>query len=312
MSVLAAPFRWIFNQPYLLLTLAPLFWAGNAVVGRAVVEAFPPVLLAQFRWIGAALLILPFAWRYIRADLPVIRRHFWPLTLLTLSGITVFNTLLYTALAYTTALNVVLLQAAIPLAIALIVFFLYRERLTGGQLAGILVSLFGVATIVSGGDWRVLAELELNPGDAIMLFAVFVYGLYSSLLKRRPALHWLSFLGVTVTWGAILLLPATAFSLARGAEVTISAGTLLAGIYVILFPSVLSYICFNRGVDLVGPNRAGPFFHLVPLFGALMSVVLLGEPFTLAHAVGATCILGGVFVASRRRRNRVEPPEMTP
>ncbi|MBZ8135483.1 DMT family transporter [Afifella sp. IM 167] len=313
MASLAAPFRWLFNRPYLLLTLTSLFWAGNAVVGRAVVETFPPILLAQLRWTGAAMLILPFARSALKEDWPVIRRHFGALTLMSLCGITIFNTLLYTALAYTTALNVVLLQAAMPLTIALVVFVVFRERLTGGQFAGIIVSFIGVAIIVSGGDWHVLMHLKLNPGDAMMLLAVIVYGIYSALLKRRPPLHWLSFLAVTVTWGAVMLLPASIFELAQGARIEMSFSSAAALFYVVVFPSVLAYICFNRGVDLVGPNRAGPFFHFVPLFGVILSVTLLGERFTVAHAVGAACILGGVFLASRRQRvrNRVEPPGMS-
>jgi len=310
MGFLAAPLRWLFNQPYLLLTLTSLFWAGNAVVGRAVVETFPPILLAQLRWTGAALLILPFALPVLKQDWPVIRRNWALLTLISVCGITIFNTLLYSALAYTTALNVVLLQAAMPLTIALVVFVLFRERLTGGQFAGIIVSFIGVATIVSGGDWHVLMHLKLNPGDAMMLVAVVVYGTYSALLKRRPALHWLSFLAVTVSWGAAMLLPASINELARGARIEMSLSSAAALFYVVVFPSVLAYLCFNRGVDLVGPNRAGPFFHFVPLFGVILSVTLLGERFTFAHAIGAACILGGVFLASRRQRgrNRVEPP----
>ncbi|MDQ0326123.1 drug/metabolite transporter (DMT)-like permease [Rhodopseudomonas julia] len=314
MRVLFAPFRWLFDQPYLLLTLTSLFWAGNAVVARAVIDDFSPILLAQLRWGGAALLILPFAMKTLRADWPVIRRHLGVLTLMALCGITLFNTLLYWALEYTTALNVVLLQATTPLAIAFVVFMLFRERLTFGQLAGIVVSLIGVVVIVSRGQLQVLAHLRLNPGDVIMLIDVVIYATYSALLKRRPPLHWLSFLAITVGWGAIMLLPASALDLMRGGHVDINAASLAALFYVAVFPSVLAYICFNRGVDLIGPNRAGPFFHLVPLFGAILAVFALGESFTYAHAFGGVCILGGVFLASRRQRlkKRVEPERSLP
>ncbi len=303
-ALLSAPFRLLWGQPYVLLALVSLFWAGNAIVGRAVAESFPPVTLAQLRWLGAAMIVLPFAWPHLRRDWPVIRRHWGLLTAMAFTGIAVFNTLQYTALHHTTALNVVLLQAVMPLLIAAAVFALFRERLSGGQVAGILVSLAGVLVIVSGGDIGVLLRLRPNPGDATFLLALAIYAVYSALLKRRPAIHWLSFLGVTLGWGALMLLPVTLWEVAQGARPEMTGGNALALLYVILLPSVAAYAFFNRGVELIGPNRAGPFFHLVPLFGVVLSVTLLGEAFTWVHALGAALIAAGIGVASPRRRGR--------
>ena len=304
----SAPFRWFFNQPYLLLSLTSLFWAGNAIVGRAVAESFPPATLAQLRWTGAALIILPFALPYLKRDWPEIRRHWKLLTLMSFTGITVFNTLQYAALAYTTALNVLLLQATMPLLIAAASFAINRERLSWAQAGGIAVSLMGVVAIVTGGDPRLLLQLRINPGDAIFVFALGVYTIYMALLRRRPRIHWLSFLAVTVTWGATMLLPATIAEVAGGARPDISAGNALALLYVMIFPSLIAYMCFNRGVELIGPNRAGPFFHLVPLFGVLLSVFLLGERFTPAHAAGGGLIACGILIAGfAGRRNRPTP-----
>ncbi len=309
MSAPVAPFRWLWGQAYLLLPFTFLFWAGNAIVGRAVADSFPPAALAQLRWIGAGLIVLPFAWRYLRADAALIRKHWVVLLVMSFTGITVFNTLQYAALEHTTALNVLLLQATMPLLIAAGSFVINRDRLTGGQIAGIAVSIAGVLAIVSGGDLNVLLHFRLNPGDAIFVFALAVYSIYSALLKRRPGLHWLSFLAVTIWWGAILLLPVTIWEFAQGARPEMTAGNGLALVYVMIFPSVIAYLCFNRGVELIGPNRVGPFFHLVPLFGTLLAVALLGEAFTLAHAAGAALIACGIGLASLKSRKPLPAPQ---
>jgi len=301
--------RWIRDQPYLLLTLTSLFWAGNAIVGRAVVGRIPPVALAEFRWIVAFLIVLPFAWRDLSRDLPVIRRHFGLLTILAFTGITVFNTLLYWSLERTTAINATLVQSVAPLLIGLFSFLLYRDALTRLQVAGIVVSLAGVAAIVSGGDPSRLLALSLNAGDLMIVVALALYALYSALLRRRPGMAQLSFLAVTMGWGAVLLLPAFVLELASGAKFEpFDASMIGALVYVAIFPSIVAYLGFNRGVELIGANRAGPFFHLIPLFGVILAVLFLGERPGMHHAVGILLILCGVMIASRGRRggkNRV-------
>jgi drug/metabolite transporter (DMT)-like permease len=300
------------DRPYLLLSLASLSWAGSSVVGRAIVDEVPPVLLADLRWGLAFLLILPFAWSAISSDLAVIRRSIGILLLLSLTGISTFNTLLYWSLQYTTAINATLMQSSAPLLIGLWSLVLFREPLTRGQLGGIVVSLAGIATIVSEGDPARLLTLELNVGDIVVVIAMIFYALYSALLRKRPAMAPLSFLAVTMGIGTVLLLPVTIAEAVAGARMApLNAGTLAALVYVVVFPSIVAYLCFNRGVQLIGPNRAGPFFHLIPLFGVLLAIAFLGERPALHHAVGAVLIVGGVVLASRRpaepRRNRVAP-----
>ncbi len=305
-------FAWLWHQPYILLSLTALFWAGNAVVGRAVAGEFPPMALAQLRWLFAFAILLPFAWRHVRRDWPMIRRANTSLMVLGLTGLAAFNGLQYTALNYTTALNSVLLQPVMPLLIAACAFALYRDRLNLAQIAGIAVSLAGVVAIVSRGDVSTLTSFSLNIGDVMLLVAFVVYALYSALLKRRPAIHWLSLLAVTFAWGAIMLVPAFAIEWASGARPAPTLFSLLALAYVVLFPSLLAFICFNRGVELIGPNRAGPFFHLVPLFGTIMAIVFLGEKLAVFHLAGAALIFGGIVLASRKTakhgKNRVAPP----
>jgi len=289
------------DNAYLLLTLTALFWAGNAVIGRAVVDQIPPVALAQIRWIASFLILLPFTWRQMREELPLIRRHIVVLTLLALTGITAFNTILYWSLERTTAINATLMQSSGPLLIGLWGLLLYREPLTRRQLAGVLISLVGVAAIVSEGDPARLLRLTLNAGDLAIIVAIAIYALYSALLRQRPAMEPLSFLAVTIGIGAVVLLPLTAIEFMLGARMApLTLGSLGALAYVAVFPSILAYLFFNRGVELIGANRAGPFLQLVPLFGAVLAVVFLGERFGVHHGFGAALIIGGVLIASRK------------
>ena len=299
-------FRSLLNQPYLLLSLTSLFWAGNSVVGRAIVEDIPPAALSLLRWVLAFLLVLPFAWPQLKHDLPTLRRRLPMLVLLAFTGISVFNTCLYWSLHYTTAINATLMQSSAPLLIGLWSFVLFREPLTRGQIAGVFVSLAGVATIVSGGDPNRLAELALNIGDVIVVLATAVYALYSALLRRRPTIGPLSLVTVTMALGAVMLVPFAILEFVLGARFApVTAASLAALAYVAIFPSVLAYIFFNRGVQLIGANRAGPFFHLVPLFGAVLAVVFLGERPAVYHGFGALLIIGGVVLASRRSESAV-------
>lgn len=299
----------LFDQPYLLLTLTSLFWAGNTVVGRAVADKIPPVALAEVRWIGAFLLLLPFAWRSLSAELPLIRRHIAILLVLALTGISAFNTLLYWSLQYTTAINATLMQSTGPLLIGVWSLALFHDPLTRGQVAGIAVSLAGVLVILSGGDPAWLAGLTLNVGDIAVLVAMTIYAFYSTLLRKRPAMTQISFAALTMGLGAVLLLPLTIAERLSGAHFApLETGSIAALAYVVVFPSVLAHLCFNRGVQLIGANRAGPFFHLIPLFGAVLAVIFLGERPGIHHGVGAALILCGVVAASRGRsavdRNR--------
>lgn len=303
MTQIAACLRWLFGQAYILLPITMLCWAGNAIVGRAVAGSFPPVALSQLRWSFAFFILLPFAWPHLKRDWPAMRERWFILVLLSASGIAAFNTLQYTALNFTTAVNVLLMQSIFPLLVAAFAFLLLRERLTVGQLVGIVLSLAGVVVIITNGDLALLAGLDLNPGDLIFFVAMLIYAFYATMLMRRPAIHWLSLLTATIGMGSVMIVPLYLWEYSTGARIDWSLGTVLALAYVVLFPSALSYMCFNRGVELIGPNRASPFFNLTPLFGVILAMVFLGERLTPAHVVGAGCIVCGIFIASRRRRS---------
>jgi drug/metabolite transporter (DMT)-like permease len=297
------------DRPYLLLTLTSLFWAGNAVVGRAVVHHIPPIALAEIRWTLAFLILLPFVWSTLRSEMPVIRRHLGILALLALTSVAAFNTLLYWSLKHTTAINATLMQSTGPLLIGLWSLILFREPLTRRQVGGICVSLLGILAIVSAGDLSRIAALSLNIGDIAIVVAIAIYGLFTTLLRLRPPMSALSFAAVTIGLGAALLIPGTIAEHLSGAEFQpLTMGAVAAIGYVAIFPSILSVLFYNRGVQLIGANRAGPFYHFIPLFGALLAIVFLGERPGWYHLIGAVLIVGGVFVAGSNQGRMAPAP----
>jgi drug/metabolite transporter (DMT)-like permease len=294
------PVRWLSHQPYLLLSLTALFWAGNIVLGRYVAGHVPPMTLSCVRWIGAFLMLLPFAWPHLERDWPVLRARLPLMIGLSATGFAFNNALSYWALQYTEALNALLIQSGGPLFVALWSLVLFGVRLTRAQLAGIAISLTGVLTIILRGDLGTLAGIRFNVGDVMFAGALLSFGLYSALMPRRPVTHQLSLISFTVACGALLLLPFSIWEYSTGRALKFDAITMATLAYVVIFPSTLAYLFFNRGIALIGPNRAAPFFHLVPVFGSAMAILLLGEQPRLFHLVGYLLVLAGVVVASRQ------------
>jgi drug/metabolite transporter (DMT)-like permease len=299
-SARRSPFRWLNDQPYILLCLPSLFWAGNAIVGRLVAGHFPPVTLSVLRWTGAFLIILPFAWNDLKTDWPAIRSKLGVMVVMAICGISCFNTMLYTALEHTTALNALLLQSSTPLFLAGWSLIVLRVSLTPVQLVGILVSLLGVLTIIMHGDLTKLATIEFNIGDLLVILALAIFGLYSALVQKRPVIQQSSFLAFVFGCGALFLLPLLIWELSVRPLPEATSSNLFALIYVVLFPSTLAYLCYNRGVQLIGPNRSAPFFHLVPVFGSVMAIVFVGESLLLYHVIGYALVLAGIVVAARK------------
>ncbi|MEH2475473.1 drug/metabolite transporter (DMT)-like permease [Nitrobacteraceae bacterium AZCC 2161] len=296
------PIGWLSQQPYLLLSLTSLFWACNSIVGRTAAGHFPPVTLSFTRWLCAFLILLPFAWRDLRTDWPAIRAKLGIMVAMSVCGIAAFNTLLYTALEYTTALNALLLQSSTPLFVAMWSLIVLRVRLTLAQASGILVSLIGVLVIVMHGDLTRLASVEFNRGDMLMVLALAIFGLYSALVPKRPVIQQTSFLAFIFGCGVLCLAPFFVWELLARPAAEVTASNALALGYTVVFPSILAYFCYNRGVQLVGPNRSAPFFHLVPVFGSAMAIFLLGEHLQLFHVAGYALVLMGIFVAARKPR----------
>ncbi len=296
----ASPGRWVANQPYLLLCVTALGWAGNAIVGRLVAGHIPPVTLSFLRWSLAFLMILPLAWKHLARDWGAIRSRLGTMVVLSLTGIGAFNTLQYWALEHTLALNTLLLQSSGPLFVAVWSMILLGIRLTLAQLGGIALSLTGVLVILLHGDLTALANIQFNKGDIIFTVALAIFGFYSALSLKRPEVHGLSFAAFTFGCGAACLIPLLIWELLSRPVMQLDTPNLLALFYVAVFPSTLAYLCFNRGVQLIGANRAAPVFHLVPVFGTVMAMVFLGERPQLFHFIGFALVLTGVYAASRK------------
>jgi drug/metabolite transporter (DMT)-like permease len=296
----ASPGNWLVDQPYLLLCITTMCWAGNAIVGRLAAGHIPPVTLSFLRWWFAFLMILPFAWKHLVRDWGAIRGHLGTMIVLSLTGIGAFNTLQYWALEHTLALNTLLLQSSGPLFVAVWSLILLGIRLTPTQAGGIVLSLAGVLVILLHGDLTALAGIEFNKGDIIFLTALAIFGFYSALSLKRPQIHGLSFAAFTFGCGAVCLVPLLIWELLARPVMQLNTANVMTLFYVAVFPSTLAYLCFNRGVQLIGANRAAPFFHLVPVFGSVMAMIFLGERPQLFHFIGFALVLTGVYVASRK------------
>jgi len=296
--------RNVFLSPHLLLTLCVLFWSGNFVLARGVVGHVPPLALSFWRWMLAAMILLPWVIGPLRRNWPLLRANLARMLLLALLGVSGFNTLLYLGLQHTTAVNALLLQSSMPVLIIALNWVLFRASATRLEGVSILLSLLGVLLILSAGKPLVLLSGQPNPGDLWVLAAVLVWALYSTLLRWRPAgLEPLAFLGFTVFVGVAAILPLWLWELSQGASVQADLRTLSAVGYVALFPSVLSYLFWNRGVAEIGANRAGHFIHLGPVFGSVLAILLLGEVFAWYHAVGGLMVAMaiGLTIFARRR-----------
>jgi len=290
----------LYDRPYLLLALTSLFWAGNTIIGRGVADLVPPGTLTWMRWSIALVVVLPFTGTQVRRDWPAIAASFLPITLLALIGSAGYNVVAYLALHYTQAINSLLLQSVSPLFVALWSFVLFRDRLTPVQAVGILISMTGALVIVCRGDLGVLMHFAFNVGDVMILVALVFYSLYTALLRLRPAMHPISFLVGSIMACTVLATPLLILELATGHVAPLTAGTLGAFAYLAIFPSILAYFFLNRGIELIGANRAAPFIHLMPVFGSVLAIVFLGERFEVFHGAGYALVLVGIALAARK------------
>lgn len=289
----------------LLLTVPPALWAGNAVVGRLLRDVASPMTLNFVRWLFALLLLAPLAFAVLRRDSPLWphwRRYAW----LGLLGIGCYNALQYLALQTSTPMNVTLVGASMPLWMMATGALFFGQRITRQALAGALLSMAGVAVVLSRGQWRVLADLHLLPGDLYMMLATIAWAFYSWLLTRthEPApvrRHWAAFLMAQLVFGtAWSALFSAGEWLLTPARFVWSGPLAAAMVFIVLGPALLAFRCWGEGVQRAGPNTAAFFVNLTPLFAALLSALFLGESPQPYHAMAFALIVGGIVVSSRR------------
>ena len=294
----APPGSGIYANATLMLVLTTLFWGGNAVAGKFAVGHVSPMVLTACRWLIAAFILLVAARPFIVRDWPVIRANLGYLFLLGAFGFAIFNAALYSALKFTTAINVTILQAAMPMFIFVLNFAAFRTHVHWAQVVGYTVTLTGVVLTASQGEPAQLLGLTLNKGDLLMLVGALIYATYSVALRARPDIHWLSFLTALVVSAAIASLGLAAYEIADGDVIWPTTSTAWAVIaYTIVFPSLIGQALFARGVELIGSNRAGLFLNLVPIFGSILAVLLLREAFQIYHAVAMVLVIGGIALA---------------
>jgi len=294
--------RRAFASPYLLLVLAPLLWGGNAVAGKIATLDWQPFTITAVRWGLATVLLLPFAWRSLQRDAAVIRANLALLVGLGALGMALFNLLMYLALNTTSAVNVGIIQAAMPGMIMVANFVVLRQRSAALQLFGLAVSIAGVVLVVTAGRPATLLSGSLVGGDAWMLLACVFYGGYTFALRWKPALQWMSFMWTISVSAFAMTLPFVAWEWSRAPPAAVPLRGWLVVLYVVVFPTLISQIAWARGVELIGSNRAGLFINLVPIFGAVLAVLLLGERFAWYHGFGLLLVLGGITLAERSAR----------
>lgn len=299
----ASIFTQLYSRPYLLLSLAALFWSGNVIVGRLLREYVGPIDLNLMRWLIALSIMLPFTWRLLRRESTIIMQNKWFILLLGILGVAAFQSLTYLSLQTTTAINALLLISTCPVLIVAGNIVFYREWVGWTVFTGVLLSFMGTLVLISHGNISTFYQLAFFPGDLWMLLASLTWAAYSVLLKNKPtSLSQFSMLVSSVVAGVVIL------SLLSLVDSTANSGDYhpwdrtfyLSLLYLGLFPSVLAFICWNRGVELVGANKAGVFLHLMPVFGALLSFFLLGEALEPFHLTGAILVFSGIALTSRR------------
>jgi drug/metabolite transporter (DMT)-like permease len=292
-------------SPYLLLILTTLGWGGNAVASRMAVGQISPMTLTSARWGLVLLLLLVTFHRQIAAALPALRRQWVAVLLMGASGFTLFNALNYVAAHYTSAVNLSITQGTVPLLVLLGGLVAHRAPVKGRQLAGAAVALVGVAMVASGGQLDALMRLRFNVGDVMMFAAAVIYAGYTVALRDRGngggAGQLPFFFGMAVA-AFVTSLPLVAIETAMGGFHMPTAKGLAILTFIALAPSFMSALFFMRAVALIGPARAGLFFNLVPVFGALLAVLILGEPLGLHQVIALALVLGGIVVAERRTK----------
>jgi drug/metabolite transporter (DMT)-like permease len=293
--------RWLLDKPYLLLTLTTLSWAGNAVASRLATGHISPMALTAMRWIGVVALLAPFMHRPVTDAAPVLLPIWRRILVMGALGFTAFNALMYAAAYHTTAVNMAIFQGSIPVFVLLGGLVAFGTRIGLLQALGTALTLAGVGAIAARGDLQVLASFSFYAGDVFMLIACAAYAVYTLALRDRPKLPGFVFFSALAVAALLISLPLLAWEIAAGHTIWPDLRGWAILLYVTLLPSLLSQIFFMRGVELIGPSRAGLFVNLVPVFGAILGVAILGEPFRWYHAAGLVLVLGGIWLAERKR-----------
>ena len=290
------------NLAYLLLFLTTLFWSGNFIVGKAAsMYAIPPFSLNFYRWLFAWLILLPFTFKEIIKKKDYILSNSGFFIILGITSITIFNSIVYYSLYFTQVISGVLMISTIPVMIIFISSLLKIEKTNIFQIFGVILSLTGVIFIVTKADIEILITLNFNKGDLTMVVAMFSWATYSVLLKKKKyELTQISLLQIVITFGLIFLVPIYFIEMSMGYLIKLGQPFYLTLTYVVLFPGLASFFFWIKGISIIGANRSGIFLHLMPIFGAIMAMIIFDEKFMFYHFLGAIFIFMGIILSNRK------------
>ena len=293
------------TKAYIMLTCATLFWAGNFMVGKlAYLESIPPMTLVFLRWSLVWIILLPFTYKEIIKNKIIILNNLPLIIFLSLTSVGLFNTFTYLALVYTQVINASLFNTAIPAMIIFLCFLLKIEKTNKFQIFGLIISVFGILSIITKLDLNILLSLNFNKGDLIMIGGVITWGLYSSFLKNKKfSLPLLTLVHVLCTFGLIFIFPQFLYELSQGLTVKFDVNLCYTLIYLALFPSIGSYYCWAGAVSIIGANRAGIFLSLIPFFSTIMAIIFFNEQFQFFHLIGSIFIILGLFLSNKEIKN---------
>ena len=287
---------------YTFLVLATLFWSGNFIVGKfATLFEIPPLTLNFYRWVMVWIILIPFTFKEILHKKNYIKENWLLISFMGIITISTFNSVVYLALNYTQVINAVLMLAGIPAVVMILSSIMKIERANIFQLVGLILSIIGVGTIISNADIQKILSMNFNKGDLWMLVCVLSWSLYSTLLKKKKfELSQFTFIQLMVTVGIIFLIPQYFYEQSVGLETQINKFFIAILLYVVIFPAIAAYYCWQKAIELIGPNRSAIFVQLMPLFSALMAILIFKEKFQLYHFIGGTFILAGIYLSNRK------------
>ena len=293
------------TKAYLMLACATLFWSGNFLVGKFASQyQIPPFSLNFYRWFFALLILAPFTIQEIIKKRNYILKNYKYYALLGITSVTIFNSIVYYSLNFTQVISGVLMISTIPVMIIFFSWIFKIERTNIYQILGVIFSLLGVAVIVTKADFNILINLNFNKGDLWMVVAMFSWAMYSALLRKKKFnLSQASLLEVIISAGLILLLPAYLIEKSLGFELNINLPFILTLSYVVLFPGLASFICWIKGIAIIGSNRSGIFLHLMPIFSTVLAILIFKEKFMNFHLIGAAFIVSGIILSSKKLKN---------
>ena len=292
-------------KAYIMLVCATLFWAGNFMVGKfAFLENIPPMSLVFLRWSLVWLILLPFTYKEIIRHKDTIITNLPLLFFLAFTSVGLFNTFTYLSLVHTQVINASLFNTAIPAAIIFLCFLFKIEKTNKFQILGLILSVFGILSIITKLDLNVLLSLNFNKGDLIMIGGVITWGLYSAFLKNKKfTLPLLTLVHVLCTFGLIFIFPQFLYEFSQGLRVSFNTNLYYTLIYLALFPSIGSYYCWAGAVAIIGANRAGIFLSLIPFFSTIMAIIFFNEQFEFFHLIGSILIILGLFLSNKKVQN---------